>query len=63
MLNKILTYYYFRLTKENAATAEFDVAANYDRILPALVVIACRRLGLGKQAGDLLFDSLANLKH
>ena len=63
VLNKILTYDYFRLTKENAATAEFDATANYDRILPALVVITCRQLGLGKQAGDILFDSLANLKH
>ena len=40
VLNKIMTYDYFRLTRENAATAKFDAAANYDHIFPALVVIA-----------------------
>ena len=63
VLNKILTYDYFRLQKENAATAEFDAAANYDRILPAIAVVACQRLGLAKKVGDLFFDSLNKLKH
>ena len=63
VLNKILLYDYFRMTKENAATAEFDAKANYDIILPALVVIASRQLGLGKRAGDLIYDSLTDLKH
>ena len=40
ILNKILTYDYFRLQKENAATLEFDAAANYDHILLAVAVIA-----------------------
>ena len=42
ILNNILTYDYFRLQREDAATSEFDAAANYDRILPAIAVIACR---------------------
>jgi len=63
ILNKILTYDYFRLQKENAATSEFDAAANYDRILPAIAVIACERLGLATKIGDLLFKSLDQLKH
>ena len=63
VLNKVLTYDYFRLTRENTATSEFDASANYDRILPALVVIACQRLGLGEKVADLLYDSLINLKH
>ena len=63
ILNKILTYDYFRMQKENAATAEFDAAANYDRILPAIAVIACQRLGLAKKIGDLFFNSLDRLKH
>lgn len=63
ILNKILTYDYFRMRKENAATAEFDAAANYDRILPAIAVIACRRLGLATKIGDLFFHSLNKLKH
>ena len=63
ILNKILTYDYFRLQKENAATSEFDAAANYDRILPAIAVIACERLGIATKIGDLLFNSLDQLKH
>ena len=42
ILNKIITYNYFCLRKENAATSEFNAAANYDRILPAIAVIACQ---------------------
>ena len=53
--NKVLTYDYFRLQKDNAATVEFDAAANYDRILPAIAVIACRRLGLANKVRDLFF--------
>ena len=59
--NKVLTYDYFRLQKDNAATVEFDAAANYDRILPAIAVIACRRLGLANKVGDLFFHSLNKL--
>ena len=63
ILNKILTYNYFCLCKENTATAEFDAAANYDRILPAIAVIACQQLGLAPKIADLLFNSLEKLKH
>ena len=58
ILNKILTYDYFRLCKENAATSEFDASANYDHILPAIAVIACQRLGLAPRVADLLFNTL-----
>ena len=63
VLNKRLTYDILRITRQDAAAAEFDVVACFDRIIPALVVVACRRLGLGKQAGDLLLDSLTGLQH
>ena len=63
ILNKILTYDFFRLQRENGATSEFDAAANYDRILPAIAVIACQRLGLADRVGELLFNSLEKLKH
>ena len=62
-MNKILTYDYFRLGKENVATSKFDAAANYDRILPAIAVIACQRLGLAPKVADLLFNSLNKLQH
>ena len=63
ILNKILTYDYFRLKQENGATSEFDTSANYDSILPAIAVIACQQLGLVEKAADLLFSSLKDLKH
>ena len=49
ILNKILTYDYFCIRRENAVTSEFDAAANYDCILPLIAVIACQRLGLAKK--------------
>ena len=51
------------MNRQEAASAEFDAVACFDRIIPALVVIATRRLGLGRQAGELLFDSLTGLQH
>ena len=63
ILNKILTYDILRINRQEAASAEFDAVACFDRIIPALVVIATRRLGLGHQAGELLFDSLTGLQH
>ena len=63
VLNKILTYDLIRLTKQDAATSEFDAAANYDRILPALAMIACQRLGLAEKPAELLYNSLVDLKH
>ena len=63
VLNKILTYDLFRLTKHDAATSEFDAAANYDRILPALAMIACQQLGLAKKMADLMFNSLLDHKY
>ena len=63
ILNKILTYDYFCVRRENAATSEFDAAANYDCILPAIAVIACQRLGLTEKAADLVYDSLKDLCH
>ena len=47
MLNKVLTYDIFRLTKTNRAVAEFDALANYNRMIPALVAMVCHRLGMG----------------
>ena len=63
VLNKVLTYDILRITKEEAALVEFDAVARFDRIIPALVVLVCGRLGLGKQAGELFLDSLTNLQH
>ena len=63
ILNKVLTYDILRLKKDTAAMAEFDAIANYDRMIPVLVAMACRRLGLGKAAGNMLLDTLKNTKH
>ena len=40
ILNKVLTYDLFRLTKRHGAVAEFDAVANYDWMIPALVALA-----------------------
>ena len=63
ILNKILKHDYFRLRRENAATSEFDAAANYDRILPAVAVIACQQLGSAEKTVDLVYNSLKDLHH
>ena len=63
ILNKILTYDYFQIRKENVATSEFDAAANYGRILPAVAVIACQRLGLAEKAANLVYGSLNGICH
>ena len=54
ILNNILTYDYFCLRKENTATSEFNAAANYDHILPAVAVIACQLLGLAGKTAELV---------
>ena len=63
ILNKILTYDYFRLRRENAATAQFDAVENYDQILPAVAVISCQRLGIAQKGADLIYDSFKDLCH
>ena len=63
VLNKIFTHNLFRLTKQDAATSKFDVVANYDRILPALAMIVCQRIGLAKKPVDLMFKSLVDFNH
>ena len=63
VLNKIITYDIFRLLKQDCATTEFDAAANYDRIFPALAMIACQRLGLAQKPAELMYNSLVDLKH
>ena len=51
ILNKVYTYYILRVTKKNRAYVELDVVVNYDRMIMALVVLACSRLGLGESLG------------
>lgn len=60
VLNKILTYDIMRMSKGTGAISELDAKACYDRLIPILVVIACRSIGLGKEASDLLYDSLTD---
>ena len=48
ILNKVLMYDLFRLTKTNGAVAEFDAMANYDQMIPVLVAMALFHLGMGK---------------
>ena len=63
ILNKILTYDILRVTKNKGGYAEFDITIHYDRMVPALVVLACAILGLGPVPINMLFDLLKNLAH
>ena len=63
VLNKVLTYDILWIQRKEAATAEFDAVQCYDRIIPALVMVACRRLGLGEKAGKMMFNSLNGARH
>ena len=43
--------------------AEFDAMANYDRMIPALVALACRRLGMNIKACSMMLDAMENMQH
>ena len=53
ILNKVLTYDILHATTKDVAYADFDAVANYDRMIPELVALACKRLGLGDAPGKL----------
>lgn len=63
VINKILTYDILRMTQKNAAFAEFDATANYNRMIPALVALACRRLGMKGNTTDMFLDAMENISH
>ena len=56
-------YDILRATKQRGAYAEFDATKNYDRMVPALVVLTWSILGLGMVPGKMLLDSLEHLVH
>ena len=62
VLNKVITFNLRRLTQQDAATSKFNAAANYDRIMPALAMIACQSLAHAKKPEDLLYNSLIDIK-
>ena len=61
--NKALTYYIFRTIKENGNCVEFDTVANYNHIIPSLVVLACSCLGLGGVPGKMILDDFEGMIH
>ena len=63
VLNKIITYDIMRLQRQRGAATEYDAVACYDRMIPDLVVAACQRIGVNKNAGDMLRDSLKSMVH
>ena len=63
ILNKILTYDIMRATKKDGAYAEFDAVANYDCMIPVLVVLDCNQLGMGDAPGRMLLDALEKTIH
>ena len=63
VLNKILPHDIFKLLRKDGAMSELDVIACYDQIILALVVLTCRRLGLGISASEMLLDALRDVVH
>ena len=43
--------------------AEFNAMANYDQMIPALVALACRRLGMNIKACSMMLDVMENMTH
>ena len=58
VLNKVLFADLTRQTKCPASMTDNDNTAAFDRILPALSIVMCRRLGLPKSAALFLFTLL-----
>lgn len=63
VLNKILSFELSSLLKQGTAGMEVDAEGCYDRMIPALVVVACRRLGLPRKPGWMLLDCMVSMKH
>ena len=60
-LQKALTYETALTTKTNLATFDNDATGCYDRIITALAMIACRRLGVPESACLLQAITLASM--
>ena len=58
IFNKVLFADLTRQTKRPASMMDNDNAAAFDRVLPALSIVTCRRLGLPKSAAIFLFTLL-----
>ena len=48
---------------KTAAFAEFNAQANYDWMIPALVILAFKTLGLGEKPASTILCLLENTKH
>ena len=42
---------------------KFDAQANYDRMIPALMVLACKQIGLGNKLLDIMLEMLEKTQH
>ena len=46
-----------------AVFAEFYAQVNYDQMIPALVILTCKRLGLGEKPASTILNLLENTKY
>ena len=63
VLNKVLSFDISRLIKQDTAAMEVDAEGCYDRMVPELVAITCRRLGMPLAPCHMLIDVLNNMEH
>ena len=63
VINKVLSYEIARLTKTSAAGSEVDAAGCYDAMIPELVTITTKRLGMPDEPGWLLLEILEEMEH
>ena len=60
---KVLTYKDARLTKTDLATFENDASSCYDRVIPEVALLACRRIGLPPECCTLLYKALGHMRY
>ena len=63
VLNKRLSYDLQLVLREEAFQSDNDAMSCYDRIVDDIAVLACMRMGLGKDAGRFLKRVLTHFKH
>jgi len=59
--NKVLFLDLTRQLKVESSMTDKDASAAFDRVLPALAIVTCERLGLPPSAGRFLYNLLTNM--
>lgn len=63
VINKVLSFEIGRICKNTTTAMEVDAEGCYDRMVPELVAVTCRRLGMPATPCWMLIDCLNNMEH